>query len=83
MSKSDFYAAGDGLQLTENPVPLWKDTNGYWEPVRPRSCVNCKLYNDPICMKMVTHIGMRQEILAKEEENGFLCFAADQMQREE
>lgn len=83
LSKSDFYAAGDGLQLTENPVPLWKDTNGYWEPVRPRSCVNCKLYNDPICMKMVTHIGMRQEILAKEEENGFLCFAADQMQREE
>lgn len=75
--------AGSGLQYVENPPPLFKDLNGYWEPVRPRSCTNCKLYNDPICMKMATHIGTRQEILTKEEENGFHCFAADQMQRDE
>ena len=78
------YAEGSGLQYAENPPPLFtRDPNGYWEPVRPRSCTNCKSYNDPICMKMATHIGTRQEILAKEEENGFLCFAADQMQRDE
>ena len=74
------YAEGSGLQYAENPPPLFKDLNGFWEPVRPRSCTNCKSYNDPICMKMATHIGTRQEILAKEEENGFLCFAADQTQ---
>lgn len=77
------YAEGDGLQYVENPPPLFKDLNGFWEPVRPRSCTNCKSYNDPICMKMGTHIGTRQEILAKEEENGFHCFAADQIQRDE
>lgn len=64
--------ARNGLAWVENP-------NGYWEPIKSRSCTNCKLYNDPICMKMETHIGTRQEILAKEEENGFLCFAADQL----
>lgn len=77
------YAEGSGLQYVKNPPPLFRDPNGFWEPVRPRSCTNCKLYNDPICMKMATHIGTRQEILAKEEENGFLCFAADQMRRDE
>jgi hypothetical protein len=77
------YAEGSGLQYVENPPPLFKDINGYWEPVQPRSCTNCKLYNDPICMKTETHIGTRQEILAKEEVQGFHCFAADQMQRDE
>lgn len=77
------YAEGSGLQYVKNPQPLFRDINGFWEPVRPRSCTNCKLYNDPICMKMATHIGTRQEILAKEEENGFHCFATDQMQRDE
>lgn len=77
------YAEGRGLTYVRNPQPLFRDLNGFWEPVRPRSCINCKLYNDPICMKMATHIGTRQEILAKEEAQGFRCFAADQTQRDE
>lgn len=76
LPKSGLYEAGDGLQLTENPVPLWKDTNGYWEPVKPRSCTNCKLYNDPICMKIGTHIGTRAQIWQREDLEGFQCIAA-------
>ena len=62
---------------------MWKDTNGYWEPVRPRSCTNCKLYNDPICMKIGTHIGTREELWGKEKRDGFQCIAAmDKEERE-
>ena len=71
------YAEGSGLQYVENPLPLFtRDPNGYWEPIKPRSCTNCKGYNDPICMKMATHIGTRDEIWAKEKRDGFQCIAA-------
>ena len=58
-------------------MPLWKPSpNGYWEPIKPRSCGNCKYFNDPICMKMATHIGTREEIWAREKRDGFQCIAA-------
>ena len=73
---------GSGIQYIPNPPPLFtRDPNGYWEPVKPRSCTNCKGYNDPICMKMATHIGTRQEIWDKEQRDGFQCIAA--MDKEE
>lgn len=69
--------AGSDLQYVENPPPLFtRDPNGYWEPVRPRSCTNCKSYNDPICMKIGTHIGNRAQIWQREDLNGFQCIAA-------
>lgn len=70
------YVVGSGLQYVENPPPLFRDLNGFWEPVRPRSCTNCKLYNDPICMKIGTHIGNRAQIWNREDLNGFQCIAA-------
>jgi hypothetical protein len=71
------YAEGSGLQYVENPPPLFtRDPNGYWEPVKPRSCTNCKLYNDPICMKIGTHIGNRAQIWQREDLDGFQCIAA-------
>ena len=73
---SGTIVAGEGIQLIENPGPIWKDTNGYWEPVKPRSCTTCKGYNDPICMKIATHIGTREEIWDKEQRDGFQCIAA-------
>ena len=76
LPKSGTIIAGEGIQLIENPGPMWKDTNGYWEPVRPRSCTNCKLYNDPICMKIGTHIGTRAQIWQREDLEGFQCVAA-------
>lgn len=78
------YAEGNGLAYVENPPPLFtRDSNGYWEPIKPRSCTNCKGYNDPICMKMATHIGTRDEIWAKEKRDGFQCIAAmDKAERE-
>lgn len=80
---SGTIVAGEGIQVIENPGPMWKDTNGYWEPVRPRSCTNCKLYNDPICMKIATHIGTREELWDKEQRDGFQCIAAmDKEERE-
>jgi hypothetical protein len=81
---STFVAEGHGIQVVENPPPLFtRDPNGYWEPIKPRSCTNCKGYNDPICMKMATHIGTRDEIWAKEKRDGFQCIAAmDKAERE-
>lgn len=70
------YAEGSGLAYVENPPPLFNDPNGFWEPVRPRSCTNCKLYNDPICMKMASHIGKTEELREREEKEGFKCYAA-------
>lgn len=69
--------AGSGLTYVKNPPPLFtRDSSGYWEPIKPRSCTNCKLYNDPICMKIGTHIGNREEMWAREKRDGFQCIAA-------
>lgn len=73
---SGTIVAGEGIQLIENPGPMWKDTNGYWEPIKPRSCTTCKFYNDPICMKIGTHIGTRAQIWQREDLDGFQCIAA-------
>lgn len=70
------YEEDSGLQYVENPPSLFiRDPNGYWEPVKPRSCTNCKLYNDPICMKIDTHIGNRAQIWQREDLSGFQCIA--------
>lgn len=76
LPKRGTIVPGQGIQVMENPVPLWKDTNGFWEPIKSRSCTNCKLYNDPICMKIGTHIGNREELWDKEKRDGFQCIAA-------
>lgn len=73
---SGTIVAGEGIQVIENPGPMWKDTNGYWEPIKPRSCTTCKFYNDPICMQIATHIGTREEMWAREKRDGFQCIAA-------
>ena len=73
---SGTIVAGKGIQLIENPGPIWKDTNGYWEPIKPRSCTTCKFYNEPICTKLDAVIGTRAQIWQREDLNGFQCIAA-------
>ena len=73
---SGTIVAGEGIQLIENPGPMWRDINGYWEPVKPRSCTTCKFYNEPICTKLDAVIGTRAQIWQREDLNGFQCIAA-------
>jgi hypothetical protein len=68
------------IGIVENPPPLF--TVDLFEP-RQKSCISCKHYQDPVCDACGRVIGTMLDLAELEEVQGFHCFAADQMQREE